>query len=108
PEFWITDKPIPAPFEHQDTWRSLPQYGLGVRLAGFLDANGNGASCPQGSSPAGHSYIGVSGAVTINNYVANDTENGGSIRVHGLDCVRQPTQPGQLNHYEIDVSQDQI
>jgi len=104
PEFWITDKPIPAPHSHEASLHSLPQNGFGLRFSGFADANGHGASCPEGS-PA---YVGVNSALTVSNYVLNDTDNGGHLALHGMDCVRASTAPNQLNHYEIDVSQNQI
>lgn len=107
PEFWITDKPVPAPFTH-GSWESLPQFGFGIRFAGSTNGTGGGSGCAQGSSPAGKSYVGVDSANVVNNYVQNDSSNGGALRVVGLDCVKQPTQTGQLNHYEIDVSQSQI
>ncbi len=104
PEFWITDKPGPAPFAHFATLQSLPQNGFGIRFAGFVDSSGTANPCPEGS-PA---YVGVDSAITIANYVENDTDNGGNLTIHGFDCVKTSTSPTQLNHYEIDVSQNQI
>jgi hypothetical protein len=104
PEFWITDQPIPAPFAHLASWLAVPRNGLGIRLAGYVEANGHGASCPEGS-PA---YVGVSSAITVSNYVANDMDNGGTLALHGLDCVKASSGPGQMNHYEIHVSQSLI
>lgn len=104
PELWVTNLPVPAPFAHFGTWLALPQYGFGLRFSGATDGGGNQAPCPQGSA----GYTGVLSAIVINNYVANDTENGGSLRVIGSGCVKQPAAAGQLNHYEVDVSQGQI
>jgi hypothetical protein len=104
PELWMTDKPVPAPFKHQESWDSLPQHGFGVRFAGFSDSNGNGNPCPEGS-PA---YVGVDSAVIVRNYVPDDSQNGGALKVRGFDCVKASTGPDELNHYEVDVSQDQI
>jgi hypothetical protein len=104
PEFWITNLPIPAPFQHFTTWASLPQYGFGIRFDGFVDSNGNANSCPEGSG-----YLGVGSAIIINNYVANDFDNSGNtVQLRGYDCVKQSTEAGLLNHYEIQVSQNQI
>jgi hypothetical protein len=94
---------VPAPFAHLDSWKALPQFGVGIRFAGFTDANGRGTSCPQGGG-----YVGVDSVIVINNYAANDSATNGSLVLRGLDCVKQPTAPGQMNHYEIRISQGQI
>ena len=62
----------------------------------------------RGACPEGTGYVGVDSAITVNNYVENDTFNGGNLALKGMDCVKQPTSAGQLNHYEIDVAQNQI
>lgn len=98
PEFWITDQPVPSPFAHEDSLWSLPRNGFGIRFAGFSN---NG--CPQGGD-----YVGVDSAITVSNYVENDTFNGGNLQITGLDCVKKPTAAGQLNHYEIDVSTSKL
>jgi hypothetical protein len=103
PEFWMTDKPVPAPFAHFDSWKALPQFGFGVRFAGFTDSNGQETTCPEGNG-----YVGVDSAIVVNDYVGNDTASKGTLVVKGLDCVKQATSVGQLNHYEIGVSQNQI
>jgi len=106
PEFWLTDKPVPVPFAHFFTWESLPQNGFGIRLDGYVDSSGNPNSCPEGSS---NGYIGVGSALIIRNYVSDDFDNAGhTISIIGSDCVKQPTVAGQMNHYEIKVSQNQI
>jgi hypothetical protein len=102
PEFWITDTPNPAPFTHEASWTAYPINGFGVRLAGCTDSSGNGATCPQGNGSAG-----VDSAIVVSNYVGNDSFNGGSLQVIGHDSVLK-SGDGQLNHYEIDVSQNQI
>jgi hypothetical protein len=104
PEFWITDKPSPAPFAHFATWEALPQFGFGLRFAGFTNASGQGATCPEGNG-----YVGVDSAIVINNYVENDTANGGNLALSGIDCIKEAAQAsGQMNHYEVRVSQAQI
>jgi hypothetical protein len=105
PELWVTNTPAPGPFAHFATWQSLPQFGFGIRFAGFTNATGQGASCPESG---GSTYLGVDSAIIINNYVANDTASGGNLVVMGTDCVRAATSDAQLNHYEIAVSQNQI
>jgi hypothetical protein len=105
PEFWITNLPVPGPFAHFKTWQALPQFGFGIRLDGYIDANGNPNSCPEGSP--GH--IGVGAVILINNYIGNDTDNAGNtVSVQGHDCVVSSTGPGNMNHFEVRVSQNQI
>jgi hypothetical protein len=105
PEFWITDKPVPAPFTHFATWQTLPQYGLGLRFGGHTDSTGQQAGCPEAPDST---YLGIDSAIVINNYVENDTANNGTLLVQGIDCVKAATQVGQMNHYEVKVSQSQI
>ncbi|WP_426527836.1 hypothetical protein [Bradyrhizobium sp. McL0615] len=105
PEFWMTNLPVPAPFAHFETWRALPQYGFGLRFDGFVDSNGNPNPCPEGNN---NGYLGVGSAILINNYVANDFDTGGSLQLRGYACVKKATQVGQMNHYELRISQNQI
>ncbi len=104
PEFWITDQPVPAPFTHEASWTALPRNGLGIRFAGCTDGSGNANTCSQGSPQS----IGVDSAITVSNYVENDSFNNGNLQVTGLDSCLASSTPGQMNHYEIDVSQNQI
>src|SRR5262249_32660464 len=84
PEFWITNLPVPAPFAHLGTWSALPQFGFGIRLDGYVDGSGHGATCPEGNN----GYIGVGSAIIINNYVASDWDNdNNSVQIRGIDCV---------------------
>jgi hypothetical protein len=104
PEFWITSLPIPGPFAHFLTWQSLPQFGFGIRLDGYMNASGAPDTCPEG---AGH--IGVGAVILINNYIGNDTDNAGNtVSVQGHACVASSTGPGNMNHFEFQVSQNQI
>jgi hypothetical protein len=104
PEFWMSNLPIPVPFSHFETWQSLPQFGFGIRFDGFVNSNGAPASCPEGAG-----YIGVGSAILVNNYVGNDFDNvGNTVNLIGYDCVLKSTGPGQMNHYEVQVSQNQI
>jgi hypothetical protein len=106
PELWITNLPVPVPFAHLESWQALPQYGFGLRFHGSIDKNGVPSPCPQGD---GKPFVGLGSAIVVNNYVGHDTETGDhSVMIRGFDCVSKATQDGQLNHYEIDVSQDQI
>jgi hypothetical protein len=98
PEFWLTDRPVPTPFTHLDSWDSLPQNGLGIRFAGCTNSQGDAFTCPRGSPQS----LGVDSAVAVSNYQRRD------LNVIGDDSVMTPTAPGQLNHYELRISQNQI
>ncbi len=102
PELWVTDQPVPDPFTHEASWEALPRNGFGIRFAGCTDQSGQGATCSQGNGS-----LGVDSAIVVNNYAENDSFNGGSLRVVGYGSVTE-SQPGQLNHYEVQVSQNQI
>lgn len=105
PEFWMTNLPVPAPFAHFNSWQALPQFGFGIRFDGFLDTFGNGGACPGGSP----SHVGVGSFILINNYIGNDSDNSGNtISAHGYNCVVASTGPGNMNHFEVQVSQNQI
>lgn len=98
PELWITDQPVPGPFAHEAGFQSLPRNGLGIRFAGY-----SAGICPEGTS----GYVGVDSAITISNYVENDTFNGGNLSLTALDCVKD-SDGTSMNHYEVDISQNQI
>jgi len=102
PELWITDQPVPAPFAHEASLQALPRSEFGIRLAGCTDTTGQENTCSLGSD-------GVDSAITVGNYAEDDSFNGGSLKVIGLGSVLK-SQPGsgQMNHYEIRVSQGQI
>jgi hypothetical protein len=93
PELWMSDQPVPVPFIHEGLG-NLPQNGFGIRFAG----------CSSGPCLGTAS---VDSAVVVTNHVANDSFFGGSLVVHDLASVKE-SQPGQMNHYEVQVSQHQI
>jgi hypothetical protein len=101
PELWVTDQPVPTPFAHLGSLLSLPRNGFGVRFAACTN---NLVCSPDGTSSGS---VGVDSAIVVNNYVANDNAASGNLALNGLDSVSEPA-PGQLNHYEVDVSQNQI
>lgn len=108
PELWVTSAPTPDPFAHLSSWQSLPQNGFGIRLDGVCTA-GQGGNCgPNCPSTNTGNVVTVNDALTVNNYVENDPENGGDLGIVRDGCVTEPTAPGQLNHFEVDVSQNQI
>ena len=110
PEFWLTDKPVPAPFAHFDSWISVPQDGFGVRFAANAPVGQQGA-CPNGNNLDKPRWT-VDSAIVIRNYVTDDTAGYGSrtsLTATPLDCVISSSGPdGGMNHVELDVSQNQI
>jgi hypothetical protein len=101
PELWVSDQPVPTPFAHEATLLSLPRNGFGIRLAGCTDTSGTAATCSVANG------VGVDSAITVNNFVENDSFNGGSLKVLGLGSVTK-SGPGEMNHYEVDVTQSEI
>lgn len=113
PEFWYTDQPVPAPFTHFSSLQSVPRNGVGVRFAGYCPPNVPGCGvrfiCPD--VPADVPVITVDSAVVINNYVSNDSFTDvapGTISVTPVDCVKASSGPGDLNRFQLGISQDQI
>jgi hypothetical protein len=113
PEFWYTDQPVPAPFTHFSSLQSVPRNGFGVRFAAFCPPNEPGCGvrfvCPD--EPADVGVITVDSAVVINNYVSNDSftdVNVGTISVTPVDCVKASSGPGDMNRFQLRVSQNEI
>jgi hypothetical protein len=109
PEFWLTDLPIPAPFNHFDTWQALPKDGFGIRFGAGVSAGGIG-TCPNGNNLDKPRWT-VDSAVVVRGYVMDDTSGFGTrskMAVTQLDCVIEPNGAGQMNHVELRISQNQI
>jgi Bacterial Ig-like domain (group 3) len=113
PELWYTDQPVPAPFDHFSSLQSVPRNGFGVRFAGYCPANLPGCGvrfiCPD--EPADVAVITVDSAVVVNNYVSDDSfmdVGTGPISVRPIDCVKASSGPGDMNHFELRVSQNEI
>jgi len=114
PEFWYTDKPMPAPFTHFSSLQEVPKDGFGVRFAAFCAANGDPGCgvrpfCPE--EPLSVPVITVDSANVINNYVSDDsfTDVGtGTISVQTVGCVKASSGPGDMNHFELRISQNEI
>jgi hypothetical protein len=102
PELWVTDQPLPDPFTHEASWTAYPRNGLGIRFAGCTDGSGMPNTCPRGGNS-----VGVDSAIVVSNYVGRDSFTGGNLSVQGFDSVVM-SGPGQMNHYEVRVSQSQI
>lgn len=108
PEFWMSDLPVPMPFNHFDSWQALPANGFGVRMAASVGA-GQWGLCPNGNNLASKRWT-VDSAVVVRGYVMSDSNgyNQGTLNVKILDCVIEASGPGQFNHVEIRVSQSTI
>jgi hypothetical protein len=116
PEFWISNLPVPVPFNHFDSWISFPQHGLGVRFAASV-ASGQWGLCPNGNNLDKRRWT-VDSSVVIRNYIYEDTDYQGvqygtasstPLKLNILDCVIAPADnSGVTNHVEIQVNQGQI
>jgi hypothetical protein len=114
PEFWFTDKPVPAPFTHFSSLQEVPKDGFGVRFAAFCPAFGDPGCgvrphCPE--YPISVSVISVDSAVVVNNYVPDESFTDvapGPISVQMVGCVKASSGPGDMNHFELRISQNEI
>ncbi len=90
PEFWITDKPVPAPSDGRSSNYAYGRHQLGVTF---------GAKCGEG-------YTGVDRVAIVRNYELIHVPFTNPIpwtAEHG-QCFRSESATGQLNHVEIRVS----
>ena len=111
PEFWLSNLPVPTPFNHLNSWQALPEHGLGIRFSASVAA-GQYGSCPNGNNLDKRRWT-VDSAVVVRNYVMDDTVGLGGVRtkmaVRQLDCVvAPPDNSGITNHVELKISQNQI
>jgi hypothetical protein len=111
PEFWMSDLPVPTPFNHFDSWQALPQNGFGIRFAAAAAAGQRGL-CPNSRNLNMPRWT-VDSAVVVRNYVMDDTVGLGGVRTSlatkQLDCaISSPDDSGITNHIELKVSQNQI
>jgi len=110
PEFWMSDLPVPIPFNHFDSWQSLPANGFGIRFAANGGINSLGM-CPNSNNLDKMRWT-VDSAVVVRNYVMDDTffttPGRTTMDVTQLDCVLAANGPGQMNHVELRISQNQI
>jgi hypothetical protein len=116
PELWYADKPVPTPFVHDTSLISVPANGFGIRFAATCPANSGGGCgargfCPE--YPESVPVVTVDSAIVVNNYVANDVgvfDNppAGTLKVEDVDCVQASSGPGDMNHFEVRVSQNEI
>lgn len=108
PEFWYSDRPVPTPFQHEGSFLSVPQNGLGVRF-GAMCTPGQGANCgPNCPNSNNQPVFTVDSADVVNNYVPNDSFNGGSLSVVRDNCVIEGSAAaGTMNHIELRISTTQ-
>jgi hypothetical protein len=108
PEFWISDLPVPDPFNHFDSWQALPANGLAVRFDGVAPIGSQG-TCPNANNLSSLRFT-VDSAAAVRNYVLDDTlgYGPGIVKVTVLDCAIESSGPGQMNHIELRISQSQI
>jgi hypothetical protein len=116
PEFWMSDLPVPTPFNHFDSWEALPQHGFGVRFAAQVAPGGWGL-CPNGNNLTKSRWT-VDSAVVVRNYVMEDvnyqgvdfgTASNPPLKLNILDCVIAPSDgSGVMNHIEVRVNQNEI
>ena len=108
PELWMSDLPVPAPFNHFDSWQTLPANGFGIRFAANADP-GNPGICPNRNNFNSLRWT-VDSAAIVRNYVLGDSNGYGTAppTVTPMDCVLMSTGPGSMNHVEIRVSQNEI
>ena len=115
PELWYTDKPVPTPFVHQTSLLSVPANGFGIRIAATCPANSGGCGargfCPEYSQSV--PVVTVDSAVIVNNYAEKDVDvfdnpAPGTLTVTDVDCVQASSGPGNMNHFELRVSQNEI
>jgi hypothetical protein len=119
PEFWLTDKPVPAPFTHFSSLQEVPFNGFGIRFASYCPPAGPGLPGDPGcgvrfvchNEPLDVPVVTVDSAVVVANYQSNDSftdVNVGTIAVTPVDCVKASSGPGDMNHFEMRVSQTGI
>ena len=116
PELWYVDTPVPTPFVHDTSLISVPANGFGIRLAGTCPANSGGCGarfvCPEYSQSV--PVVTVDAAWVINNYMETEVDAfsnptaPGTLAVTPVDCVQASSGPGNMNHYELRVSQNEI
>lgn len=116
PEFWMSDTPVPVPFNHSDSWQSLPQHGFGVRF-GAQAWPGQFGLCPNANNINQFRWT-VDSAAVVRNWVLEDVDYQGGItgtpssppiHLNILDCVIASADgSGVMNHVEIRVSQNLI
>ena len=105
----MSDLPVPAPFTHFGSWQALPANGFGIRFAAAADPGQYGL-CPNGNNLGSLRWT-VDSAAAVRGYVLDDTAGFGTrstMTVTQLDCVIMSSGPGNMNHVELRIAQNQI
>jgi len=116
PEFWMTDRPVPAPFTHFSSLQEVPFNGFGVRFAAYCPPSppgdpGCGVRFVCQNEPLDVPVVTVDSAVVVSSFVSNDSFTDvapGTIAVTPLDCVKASSGPGDMNHFELRIAQNGI
>lgn len=109
PEFWMSDLPVPGPFNHFDSWQALPANGFGVRFDSAAPVGQQG-ECPNANNLNKLRWT-VDSVAVVRNFVLDDTQGYGPgiVKVQLLDCVISASAvAGTMNHVEVRVSQNAI
>jgi len=113
PEFWMSDLPVPDPFTHFNSWVAVPANGFGLRFANSAPAGAQG-ECPNANNLSVYRWT-VDSVVVSRAYMEEDNDFQGTnygtstgMKLTLLDCVIESTGPGNMNHVEVRVSQNQI
>jgi hypothetical protein len=108
PEFWMTDKPVPAPFVHNSPGGA--QNGFGIRFAQVC-APGLGSQCGKNCPNSNTQPVfSVDSAAVVRNWQVFDTfaGTGDGLTVTDLGCATESGGPGVMNHMELRISQNEI
>src|SRR4051812_42741787 len=78
PEFWMTDRPVPAPFTHFSSLQEVPFNGFGVRFAAYCPPSppgdpGCGVRFVCKNEPLDVPVITVDSAVVVSGYASSDS-----------------------------------
>lgn len=116
PEFWMSNLPVPDPFNHFGSWISLPEHGFGIRMASEAVA-GQYGQCPNANNINSPRWT-VDSAVIVRNYIMEDVDYQGvqfgtasnpPVTLNILDCVIAPADGSLVtNHVEIRINQAEI
>jgi hypothetical protein len=102
PAFVYTDQPVPAPgpSDGAPSVADYPANSFGLTLAGICpNESGCGGNVPTQPSPT---CVTVDSMVVTTNYALSN------VPFTRMGCILQPTQYGQLNHFEVRLSQNQV
>ncbi len=102
PEFWLTDKPVPASRAHfEPGFKTVPRHGFGLSFGATCKPSEAGNCGPNCKSDGVHFVTSLDQVKVYRSYVEE------LMPKQKDNCVMHPG-PGELNHYEIQVSQNEI